>query len=244
MKKGIKITLIVFVALVAVVLLGLAVIYLSGNKITIACCIPAEDGGLYMVDDERPIILDYKKDVECEIGDRFFVIHSVAQSKCYPDKRDAVFVIKLGDGKVEDIPDKVFNILFETRNDVKYNESNISFVLDTSIKALESRFAAEYMAFKGYDPLHVGPVEIEYWLGRYGNVGFVYPRVGGLAHLTVMCEPTVAGYKFVYGNPQQIEVWVGDEFITIGEAYEQGLIPEEVVGKLAELWADRENLKK
>ncbi|MBR6682488.1 MAG: hypothetical protein IKL40_05845 [Clostridia bacterium] len=244
MKKSIKITLIVIVAFVAVVLLGLAVIYLSGNKITIARCIPAENGGLYMVDDERPIILDYKKDVECEIGDRFFVIHSVAQSKCYPDRRDAVFAMKLGDGSVENIPDKVFNILFETRNDVKYNESNISFVLDNSTKALESRFAAEYMAFKGYDPLYVGPVEIEYWLGRYGNIGFAYPSVARISRPCVVCEATVADYKFVYPDPQEIEVWVDDEFITIGEAYEQGLIPEEVLGKLAELWADRENLKK
>ena len=244
MKKGIKITLIVIAALVAVVLLGLAVIYLSGNKITIARCIPAENGGLYMVDDERPIILGYKKDVECEIGDKFLIIHSSAFAESYPEQTRTVFMMKIGKGSVEDIPDKVFKTLYETKNNVKYNESNISFVLDTSTKALESRFAAEYMAFKGYDPLYVGPVEIEYWLGRYGNIGFAYPSVARITRPGVVREATVAGYKFVYGDPQQIEVWVGDEFITIGEAYEQGLIPEEVVGKLAELWADRKNLKK
>ncbi len=244
MKKSIKITLIVIGALVAVVLLTFAVIYLSGNKITIARCVPTENGGIYMVYHDRPVHLNYGKDIGCEIGDKFLIIHSSAFAESYPEQTRTAFMMKISEGKIEDIPDKVFKTLYETGNDVKYNENNISFVIDTPTKALESRFAAEYLTYKGYDALKVGPVEIEYWLGRYGNIGFAYPSVARITRPCVVCEATVAGYKFVYPDPQEIEVWVGDEFITIDEAYERGLIPEEVVGKLAKLWADRKNLKK
>ncbi len=244
MKKGLKITLLVVGSLIAVFLLLLAVIYLSGNVITIARCVPTENGGIYMVYNDRPVHLNYRKDIECEIGDKYLIIHSSAFAESYPEQTRTVFMMRIGDGKVEDIPDKVFNTLYETGNNVEYNENNIEFVLDTPTKELESRFAAEYSTYKGYDEFNIGPVEIEYWFGRYGNIGFAYPRVGGLHSLTVECTTKVAGYTFVYPTPQEIVVWVGDKFITIKEAYEQGLIPEEVVGKLAELWADRKNLKK
>ena len=116
MKKGIKIAVIIIAAALALALLGLAVLFLSGNQITVARCIVTENGGLYMVYDERPVRISAGEDKDYQTGDKLLIVHASAFAESYPEQARTVFVMKIGSGTKEDIPQKAFDVLIETGN--------------------------------------------------------------------------------------------------------------------------------
>ena len=118
MKKGVKIAVIIIAAVLALALLGLAVLFLSGNQITVARCIVTESGGLYMVYDERPVRISAGEDKDYQTGDKLLVVHASAFAESYPEQARTVFVMKIGSGTKEDIPQKALDVLTETGNTV------------------------------------------------------------------------------------------------------------------------------
>lgn len=118
MKKGVKIALIIIAAVLALALVGLAIIFLSGNQITVARCIVTENGSLYMVYDERPVRISAGEDRDYQTGDKLLIIHANAFAESYPEQARAVFVMKIGSGTKEDIPQKALDVLTETGNTV------------------------------------------------------------------------------------------------------------------------------
>ena len=118
MKKGIKIAVIIIAAVLALALLGLAVLFLSGNQITVARCIVTENGGLYMVYDERPVRISAGEDKDYQTGDKILIVHASAFAESYPEQARTVFVMKIGSGTKEDIPQKALDVLTETGNTV------------------------------------------------------------------------------------------------------------------------------
>ena len=114
MKKGVKIAVIIIAAVLALALVGFAIIFFSGNQITIARCIVTENGSLYMVYDERPVRISAGGDYQT--GDKLLIIHANAFAESYPEQARTVFVMKLGSGTKEDIPQKAFDVLIETGN--------------------------------------------------------------------------------------------------------------------------------
>ena len=118
MKKGIKTTVIIIVAVLALALLGIAVLFLSGNQITVARCIVTENGGLYMVYDERPVRISAGEDKNYQTGDKLLIVHASAFAESYPEQARTVFVMKIGSGTKEDIPQKALDVLTETGNTV------------------------------------------------------------------------------------------------------------------------------
>lgn len=121
-KKGLTITLSVIGAVVALVLILLAVIILTGNQISIARCIVADNGSLYMVYDDSPVHLNYNKDTDYRTGDKLLIVHQSAFAESYPEQTRAYFIMKIGSGSEEDIPQKAFDVLIETGN---YSVSNV-----------------------------------------------------------------------------------------------------------------------
>ena len=118
MKKGIKTTVIIIAAVLALALLGIAVLFLSGNQITVARCIVTENGGLYMVYDERPVRISAGEDKNYQTGDKLLIVHASAFAESYPEQARTVFVMKIGSGTKEDIPQKALDVLTETGNTV------------------------------------------------------------------------------------------------------------------------------
>lgn len=118
MKKGIKTAVIIIAAVLALALLGIAVLFLSGNQITVARCIVTETGGLYMVYDERPVRISAGEDKNYQTGDKLFIVHASAFAESYPEQARTVFVMKIGSGTKEDIPQKALDVLTETGNTV------------------------------------------------------------------------------------------------------------------------------
>ena len=118
MKKGVRIAVIIIAAVLALALVGLAIIFLSGNQITVARCIVTENGSLYMVYDERPVRISAGEDRDYQTGDKLLIIHANAFAESYPEQARAVFVMKIGSGTKEDIPQKALDVLTETGNTV------------------------------------------------------------------------------------------------------------------------------
>ena len=118
MKKGIKTTVIIIAAVLALAVLGIAVLFLSGNQITVARCIVTENGGLYMVYDERPVRISAGEDKNYQTGDKLLIVHASAFAESYPEQARTVFVMKIGSGTKEDIPQKALDVLTETGNTV------------------------------------------------------------------------------------------------------------------------------
>ena len=118
MNKGVKIAVIIIVAVLALALLGLAVLFLSGNQITVARCIVTENGGLYMVYDERPVRISADEDKNYQTGDKLLVVHASAFAESYSEQARTIFVMKIGSGTKKDIPQKAIDVLTETGNTV------------------------------------------------------------------------------------------------------------------------------
>ena len=116
MKKGVKIAVIIIAAVLALAVVGLAIIFLSGNQITVARCIVTENGGLYMVYDERPVRISAGEDRDYQTGDKLLIVHATAFAESYPEQARTVFVMKIGSGTEDDIPQKALDVLIETGN--------------------------------------------------------------------------------------------------------------------------------
>ena len=118
MKKGIKTAVIIIAAVLALAVLGLAVLFLSGNQITVARCIVTENDSFYMVYDERPVRISAGEDKNYQTGDKLLIVHASAFAESYPEQARTVFVMKIGSGTKEDIPQKALDVLTETGNTV------------------------------------------------------------------------------------------------------------------------------
>ena len=118
MKKDVKIAVIIIATVLALALLGLVVLFLSGNQITVARCIVTENGSLYMVYDERPVRISTGEDKNYQTGDKLLVVHASAFAESYPEQARTIFVMKIGSGTKEDIPQKALDVLTETGNTV------------------------------------------------------------------------------------------------------------------------------
>lgn len=111
--KGIVITAVIVLLIVCALA---ALLFFSGNRVTVARCIVTESGSLYMVYEDRPVQLNYEGDVDCKTGDKLFIVHSTAFAESWPEQTRAVLVIRLSRGDESDVPDNAFDIFSETES--------------------------------------------------------------------------------------------------------------------------------
>ena len=105
------------VAIIVVILVSVvAVVFLGGNQLTIARCIVTDNNSLYMVYEDRPIHLTCDMDTDYQTGDKLLILHQSAFAESYPEQTRAYFVMKIGSGSKDDIPQKVFDALIATDN--------------------------------------------------------------------------------------------------------------------------------
>ena len=114
MKK--KKWLISVAIIVAILILAVVVIFLGGNQFTVARCVVTDNDSLYMVYEGRPIHLTYDKDTDYQTGDKLLILHQSAFAESYPEQTRAYFVVKIGSGSKDDIPQKAFDALIATGN--------------------------------------------------------------------------------------------------------------------------------
>ncbi len=114
MKK--KIVLTALVSIFAVIVLVFSCVLFSGNQFTIARCIVTDNDSLYMVYNDRPVHLIYNKDTDYQTGDKLLIVHQSAFAESCPEQTRAYFVMKIGSGSKNDIPQKAFDVLIETGN--------------------------------------------------------------------------------------------------------------------------------
>lgn len=163
MKKGVKITVIIIAAVLALALVGLATIFLSGNQITVARCIVTENGSVYMVYDERPVHISAGEDRDYQTGDKLLIIHANAFAESYPEQARAVFVMKIGSGTKEDIPQKALDVLTKTGDTVPGEmpkDTTLEFWITEDVK----------------DQYWTGHDEIYGWMGAREFLGSAYKK--------------------------------------------------------------------
>ena len=163
MKKGVKIAVIIIAAVLALALVGVAIIFLSGNQITVARCIVTENGSLYMVYDERPVRISAGEDRDYQTGDKLLIVHATAFAESYPEQARAVFVMKIGSGTKEDIPQKAIDVLTETGNAISGEmpkDTTLEFWITEDVKDRD---------WSGHD-------EIYGWMGAREFLGSAYKK--------------------------------------------------------------------
>ena len=163
MKKGVKIAVIIIAAVLALALVGVAIIFLSGNQITVARCIVTENGSLYMVYDELPVRISAGEDRDYQTGDKLLIVHATAFAESYPEQARAVFVMKIGSGTKEDIPQKAIDVLTETGNTVSGEmpkDTTLEFWITENVKDQD---------WTGHD-------EIYGWMGAREFLGSAYKK--------------------------------------------------------------------
>ena len=163
MKKGVKIAVIIIAAVLALALVGVAIIFLSGNQITVARCIVTENGSLYMVYDERPVRISAGEDRDYQTGDKLLIVHATAFAESYPEQARVVFVMKIGSGTKEDIPQKALDVLTETGNTVSGEmpkDTTLEFWITEDVKDRD---------WSGHD-------EIYGWMGAREFLGSAYKK--------------------------------------------------------------------
>ena len=114
MKK--KKWLIPTVMIVAILVSIVAVVIFGGKQFTVARCIVSDNDSLYMVYENRPIHLAYDKETHYQTGDKLFIVHQSAFAESYPEQTRAYFVMKIGSGSKDDIPQKAIDVLIATGN--------------------------------------------------------------------------------------------------------------------------------
>lgn len=80
-----------------------------------------------------------------------------------------------------------------------------------------------------YNPKYQHPFWIDRYYGRFGDVVFVYRGGGGLSYGQIHWTDSVAGYQYTYPDSNRIYVWAYGTFMTMEDAYEQGIITKEQV---------------
>ena len=114
MKK--KKWLIPVVVIVAILVLSVAVVFLGGNQFTVARCIVTDNDSLYMVYEDRPVLLIWDGDIDYQTGDKLLIVHLSAFDESYPEQARAYLVMKIGSGSQDDIPQKAIDALIATGN--------------------------------------------------------------------------------------------------------------------------------
>ena len=163
MKKGVKIAVIIIAAVLALALVGVAIIFLSSNQITVARCIVTENGSLYMVYDQRPVRISAGDDRDYQTGDKLLIVHATAFAESYPEQARAVFVMKIGSGTKDDIPQKALDVLTETGNTVSgemSKDTTLEFWITEDVKDQD---------WSGHD-------EIYGWMGAREFLGSAYKK--------------------------------------------------------------------
>jgi hypothetical protein len=113
MKKR---SLIIALAVVVVIIIAVSIIAFGGRDITVARCVVTDNESLFMVYDGRPIHLSYGGKKNFATGDKLLIVHQSAFAESYPEQTRAYFIVKIGSGSEDDIPEKVFDVLIETGN--------------------------------------------------------------------------------------------------------------------------------
>ena len=110
--KGKKLAVILgAIALLVLILVG--VWSTSGIQVSKVRCVVADNGTLFMVYENRPVVLNGIKEHEFQTGDMLLVCHAGAFAESYPEQVKAYKAIRLKQGTKEDVPKEVLDILIE-----------------------------------------------------------------------------------------------------------------------------------
>ena len=112
-KKVFIIAISIISAVVLLFVIAIAAIFISGNQITTARCVVTDNGSLFMVYDDRPVELHYDKDTDFQTGDKLLIIHQSAFAESYPEQTRAFYIIRIGSGTKDDIPENVWTFFID-----------------------------------------------------------------------------------------------------------------------------------
>ncbi len=90
-------------AAVGLCLVFVAGIFISGNNMAFVTCYVTESGCVHMLCDGRLIALSGTGETDIESGDRAFVIFGTAFAESFPESTRALYILKTGEGKLDDI---------------------------------------------------------------------------------------------------------------------------------------------
>lgn len=151
-KKGLILTLSIIGAILLIFAITLAIVFFSGNNITIARCVVTDGGTLYMIYGERPVRLNTDKETDYKTGDKLLIVHSAAFDESYPERTRAILIVKIGSGSGKNVPQKIFDALDGLR--VYPGDKTLNFRITQNI---------ENYSFEGFDEIY----------GRFGALEYL-----------------------------------------------------------------------
>ncbi len=210
MKKKSLITILsVFGAIILLVAIAFGIILLSGNQIiTVARCIVADNGALYMVYDERPIKLNYSNETDYLTGDKLLIVHQSSFSESDPEQCRAYFVIKVGDGTATDVPQHALDVLCSIEDSM--NGKSIEFFIKQNV---------ENYNFSSFD-------EISGWFGAREYLGSEYEKITDVDGTDSKPEHYVSYLVTAYPDYADGGSYITEIRITDPEVYVYGLTIE------------------
>ena len=129
-----------------------------------------------------------------------------------------------------------FSMLFSCSLIGAEKNDSTEYVLKMPSKKMKQRFEKEYIKYMKYDLSDHPNVYINYWLGSFGDIHFLFIGDANLSYTQAYWTDYVADSSFDYPHGQSIEVWVNGKFLSMKEAYEQSLITKEMVEKIEEIY--------
>ncbi len=106
-----KIIAISLVSIAALILIASAVLIFSGNVITVARCIVAEGGEVFMIYRDSPVRLNGADADGIYTGDILFILRSGAIAQSYPGQAFPYFTVRLAKGDSSKVPGDVISSL-------------------------------------------------------------------------------------------------------------------------------------
>ena len=125
--------------LALVCLVGLGIVYFSGNQFTVARCIVTTNGSLFMVYEDRPVQLNQKTDT-WQTGDKLLILHASDFAESYPEQVKTHFVMKLSSGTKADVPQKALDVLTKTGNwsqGEKPKDTDLEFWITENVESVD-----------------------------------------------------------------------------------------------------------
>ncbi len=204
-NKGLKTAALIIAVLVTVAIIIGCVLIFGGNKITVTRCIVTDGGTLYMIYDDRPIMLNYDGDMDAATGDKLLIVHSTAFAESYPEQCRATLVLKLESGTAADVPQKALDLLYSISDDL--DGKGLDFRITQNVEGYD---------FSGHD-------EITGWFGARQYLGRGYRKTVDENGADTVPEKCVAYLVTAYPDYADGGAYVTEICITDPEVILYGL---------------------
>jgi len=125
-----------------------------------------------------------------------------------------------------------FTAIAEIHNKCEFEIESLS---EELYEQIINDYTTRLQTENNYDPEEYLPFEVIEYCGTYNGAVAVMLDGGGLSYLAVIVVDEVADVSIHYGSSNQIWLWKDGDFLTVKEAFEQGVLTADNVSEIADI---------